>query len=132
MQLGVKTHPQQPRSSWKPGTIASATPTPRSYIVEVDGRKYRRNRVHLRDSLVTQADSSVLKEMQSLSTASLLAQTRFLKQPTLPSLTTKPSYPPAQEETDSKTAPPDPEKSPAVTRYGEVVKPPARLKDFIK
>ena len=46
----VKTHPQQAHSNWKPGVIADSV-APRSYIVEVDGRKYSRNRVHLRDTV---------------------------------------------------------------------------------
>jgi len=43
----VKAHPQQAHSNWKPGLIVDSVAL-RSYIVEVDGRTYRRNRVHLR------------------------------------------------------------------------------------
>ena len=47
----VKIHPQLQKSPWKPGTVQSVR-GPRSYEVEVDGVKYKRNRVHLRDSMV--------------------------------------------------------------------------------
>ena len=46
----VKTHPQLSNSTWKNGTVQS-TSGPRSYEVEVQGTKYRRNRIHLRDSI---------------------------------------------------------------------------------
>ena len=36
--------------NWKPGVIVDSV-APCSYIVEVDDRKYRRNRVHLRDTI---------------------------------------------------------------------------------
>ena len=48
--IRVKTHPQQAHSNWKPGVIVDSV-APRRYIVDVDGRKYRRNRVHLRDTI---------------------------------------------------------------------------------
>lgn len=53
----VKVHPQQPKSEWTAGTIKQEASSPRSYIVDVNGRKYKRNRVHLKDSKVV-PDSS--------------------------------------------------------------------------
>ena len=52
MSLGnrVKAHPQQAHSNWKPGVIVDRV-APRSYIVEVDGRKYRSHRAYLRDTI---------------------------------------------------------------------------------
>ena len=44
----VKVHPQKPDSDWKAGVILKNV-APGSYLVEVNGRKYRRNRIHLRD-----------------------------------------------------------------------------------
>ena len=55
----VNAHSQQPRSDWKPGVILIA---PRSYLVEVNGRSYRRNRVHLRDAVQSQTDSLPVQE----------------------------------------------------------------------
>ena len=46
----VKTHPQKSGSNWLPGQVLREA-APRSYIVEVNGRNYRRNRIHLRDTL---------------------------------------------------------------------------------
>ena len=45
----VKAQPQRPESMWLPGQVINVA-APRSYIVEVNGRQYRRNRVHIRDS----------------------------------------------------------------------------------
>ena len=114
----VKSHPQQPHSSWKPGTVVSATLIPRSYTVKADGRKYRRNRVHLRDSMVSRAGPSIQKETQSVSQVAS-SEASWLKQPILPSPTTKLAQPPDLEQTDSKEA--SSAKSP-VTRYGWVIK----------
>lgn len=41
----VKAHPQQPCSNWKPGVILENI-APCSYLVEVNGRTYRRNHVY--------------------------------------------------------------------------------------
>ena len=121
----VKAHPQQRRSDWKPGKVVSDLSTPRSYIVEISGRKYRRNRVHLRDSYVSQDDSSTSNDKQS----------------------TKPTLPPpgkalntSQESTIPSSKPVLTEQSdareeltePTVTRYGRVIKRPTRLADFTK
>ena len=46
----AKTHPHNTHSSWH-SAIVTEKVAPRSYIVDVNGRQYRRNRVHLRDSL---------------------------------------------------------------------------------
>ena len=48
--IRVKAHPQQAHSNWKPGVIVDSV-APHSYIVEVDGRKYRRNQGHLHDTI---------------------------------------------------------------------------------
>ena len=45
--IRVKRHPQTPNSDWTPGIVTSKA-APRSYIVQVDGQQYRRNRIHLR------------------------------------------------------------------------------------
>ena len=45
--IRVKCHPQNPNSDWTPGIVTSKA-APRSYMVQVDGQQYRRNRIHLR------------------------------------------------------------------------------------
>ena len=44
--IRVKHHPQTPNSDWTPGIVTSKA-APRSYMVQVDGQQYRRNRIHL-------------------------------------------------------------------------------------
>ena len=48
----AQAHPQQPHSSWLPGTVKSME-APQSYFVNVQGRTCLRNRIHLRDTLAT-------------------------------------------------------------------------------
>ena len=43
----VKCHPQIPHSNWESGTVIGKE-APRSYGVEVNGRFYKRNRIHIR------------------------------------------------------------------------------------
>ena len=50
LPIRVKGHPQQAHSNWKHGVIVDSV-TPSRYIVEVDSHKYRRNLVHLRDTI---------------------------------------------------------------------------------
>ena len=66
----VKAHPQQPRSKWKPGVILENIP-PRSYLVEVNGHTYRRNRVHLSDAVQSQTDSLPVREPDPAQTPGL-------------------------------------------------------------
>ena len=47
----VKTPPHRLHSGWTPGQVVRGA-APRSFVVEVHGRQYRRNRVHIRDTLV--------------------------------------------------------------------------------
>ena len=42
----VKCHPQVPNSKWESGTVIGKE-APRSYGVQVNGRFYRRNRIHI-------------------------------------------------------------------------------------
>ena len=121
----VKVHPQQPRSSWRPGTVESTTPAPRSYIVKVDGRKYRRNRIHIRDSFVSKPNPSLTREAIS-PTASTQSNPRKLLQRRSNNVQAQP------QDTDKKGDVEEPEQVPPRTRYGRVIKPPERLKDFIK
>ena len=52
--MRVKTHPQLPGSAWKANIVL------KRYLVDVNGRKYRRHRIHLRDTVESrQTQSSV-------------------------------------------------------------------------
>ena len=66
----VNAHSQQSRSGWKPGVILENI-APRSYLVEVNGRTYRRNRVHLRDAVQSQTDSLPVQEPDPAQTPGL-------------------------------------------------------------
>ena len=66
----VKAHPQQPRSDWKPGVILENI-APRSHLVEVNARTYRRNRVHLRVAVQSQTDSLPVQEPDPAQTPGL-------------------------------------------------------------
>ena len=44
--IRVKCHPQTLNSDWTPGIVTSKA-APRSYLVQVDGQQYRRNRIYL-------------------------------------------------------------------------------------
>ena len=61
----VQVHPQQPRSDWKAGVTLKDV-APHSYIVEVNGRKYRRNRIHLQDALQSKQVNSPISESDQL------------------------------------------------------------------
>ncbi|XP_032223598.1 uncharacterized protein K02A2.6 [Nematostella vectensis] len=111
----VIVHPQQAHSNWKAGTVVSMATTPRSYVVQVNGRTYRRKRVHLRDA---QPDLSAAQDHSA----------------------PEPSHD-APKSSGMSTCSPEPEPSgpgllvatttvltePVVTRSGRVVKPPQRL-----
>ena len=56
----VKAYPEQPHSDWKSGVILQNI-APCSYLVEVNGCTYRRNRVHLRDAVQSQTGSLPVK-----------------------------------------------------------------------
>ena len=86
----VKAHPQQAHSNWKPGVIVDSV-APRSYIhvVEVDGRKYRRNRVHVRDTIQSSqshsnAQQTATAEVADYSTNKYASQDDCSDTPPLP------------------------------------------------
>lgn len=127
--IRVKAHPQQAHSNWKPGVIGDSV-APRSYIVEVNGRKYRRNRVHLRDTIQSSQPQSSAQQTSTAETAD--------------SSTNKNA-----SQDDSSDTPPSPEQNPRMTssvdpvtlptsspvtriRSGRVVKPNTLLRDFVQ
>ena len=50
--IRAKTRPKAPHSTWVPGQV-TAQAVPRSYIINVDGHSYRRNRKDLLDTAGT-------------------------------------------------------------------------------
>ena len=94
----VKTHPQKPRSDWTSGTVLSKA-APRSYIEEVQGRQYRRNRVHIRNTLEPQQT-----ETQHLTETSTRHRVRI-----------RDTLDPHQTETNTNDPAPDPPKTNADT-----------------
>jgi hypothetical protein len=108
--IRAKSRPKVPDSRWIPGVV-TAEVAPRSYLVEVDGRVYRRNRVHLRDTLRQTPDTPVTRDVDDV---------------TPPVRVTSPV-----RARDNLTAPPmqSPQDQPhcAVTRAGRVSRPPKRL-----
>ena len=72
-------------SNWKHGVIVESV-APRSYIVEVDGRKYRRNLVHLRDTIQSSQSKpnkkkTALLRLQTPQLTGMLAKTIVLTPP---------------------------------------------------
>lgn len=61
----VKVHLQQPHIDWKAGVIIKDVAPP-SYIVEVNGRKYRQNCIHLRDALQSKQVHSPISQSDQL------------------------------------------------------------------
>ncbi|XP_020911108.1 uncharacterized protein K02A2.6 [Exaiptasia diaphana] len=117
----VKVTPQQPRSEWKVGTVKHEAATPRSYIVEVEGRKYKRNRIHLKDTMISSQHTS---QPPAPSQETLLAET--LNQDTPDKSTTdNTKSPKSSTATESTTASTD--SSTICTRAGRLVKAPNRL-----
>lgn len=124
----VKAHPQQTRSDWKPGVIVDSV-APRSHIVEVNGRKYRRNRVHLCDTIQCNPVQPNVQqtspgETTDLSTNHNANQDDDSTQPL-------PEQSPRMPSSVDPVAPPT--SSPVTrTRSGRVVKPNTLLRDFVQ
>ena len=127
--IRVKAHPQQAHSNWKPGVIVDSV-APRSYIVEVDGRKYRRNRVHLRDTVQS---SPAQPNVQQTSTAETADSSTNQNASQDASSSTQP-LPEQSPRMPSSVDPVTPPTSSPVTRTrsGCVVKPNTLLRDFVQ
>lgn len=102
--IRVKAHPQQAHSSWKPAVIVDSV-VPRSYIVQVDGRKYRQNRVQLCDTVQS---SQAQPNAQQTSTAE----------------TADSSTNHNASQDNSSSTPPLPEQSPRMPSSVDLVTPP--------
>ncbi len=104
----VKTRPKVTDSPWRPGIIAEKV-APRSYIVDVHGRQYRRNRIHIRDTLEHEKNP----------------ETEISGVAIMPDITEKPAEQKqvAAEQKDTE--------APTIRRSGRVSKQPEYLKDFV-
>lgn len=150
--IRAKTQPKVPHSTWKAGIVTSQV-APRSYLIEVDGRTYRRNRVHLRDTIehpppaVSSATPPASKPLTFDSTA---CTDNRPSTSTGSSSTSSPSPQPRSSPSPKSTSPASPRSTPSpasgakpkpvttvtpghtTTRVGRVSKPPPKLQDFVK
>jgi len=116
----VKVHPQQQRSDWTNGMVKKETSTPRSYIVEVNGRNYKRNRVHLKDTKLNpqQTDGDVPTTHKEAETSLVNSAKNTTSETTHVDSTTT--------HTEARPTTTDAEQ-PYTTKSGRRVKPPTRL-----
>ncbi len=122
----AKARPQKTDSPWLQGQVTDKV-APRRYLVEVNGKNYRRNCIHLRDAAVSVSE-----------TAHQTPQAEELPEcPVEEQAESAPTIPPAVEmsppPSTAKSKYPVTAKSQTVTtRAGRVSKPPARYKDFVQ
>ena len=119
----VKTHPQLPKSLWKPGMVRGVR-GPRSYNVDVDGATYKRNRIHLRDAVVSPKPVIVEKPQELLSEPATPKKPIVLSEPAVVN-TSKTDVKPVVP-TPTKPAPLPPNAK--TTRSGRVINLPVRFK----
>ena len=127
--IRVEDHPQQARSNWKPGVIVDSVAS-RSYIVEVDGRKYRRNRGHLRDTIQSRQSQSNVQQTSTAETADSSTNKNASQDDSS-------DTPPVPEQNSKMTSSVDPLIAPTSspvtrTRSGRLVKPNTLLRDFVQ
>ena len=118
--IRVKAHPQQAHSNWKPGVIVESV---------VDGRKYRRNRVYLRDTIQSSQSQSNAQQTRTAETADSSTNKNT-------SQGDSSDTPPLLEQNPRMTSSVDPVTLPTSspvtrTRSGHVVKPNTLLRDFV-
>ena len=147
----AKTRPKLRHSPWRAGIVTDKV-TPRSYLVEMDGRRYRCNRIHLRDAPdIEQAQEtwpSIPAEVDTptMTIGEVARQTSNTAPPEDPTNTTGPRAGPANTTvtpvSQTMSAPPScrkrtkepsatPSAAPTVTRVGRVSKTPKRLQDYM-
>jgi hypothetical protein len=135
----IRMAPLPGSKQWIPGRVVGHHNSPRSYIVECKGRRYRRNRRFLR--LSTYADYQHYKNKQPTTcpgpevTNVPVPQTPEAPNQSNPPVNPPPNPPPNNPKSPVKQNPPTPKSvsRPSTssteirTRYGRVVKPPTRL-----
>ncbi|XP_066289738.1 uncharacterized protein [Branchiostoma lanceolatum] len=104
----VETTPNQKTAEWKYGTCVQRV-SPKSYEVEVDGAKYRRNRKHIRETAEAPTTPSTEEEQTTATTPASTAE------PTTATTST------AEPTTATTSA------TPYITRSGRAVKPPDKM-----
>ena len=119
--IRAKGSPQKEGSPWLPGRVMEKV-APRSYLVEVNGRKYRRNRIHLRDTALPGTAYQVPRVADDV--PDIENNTGTQTTPTAPPVTKMPS--------PVKNKPTAPDKPQATTRVGRVSRPPAKYKDYVQ
>ena len=108
--VSVRAHPQQQSSHWKTGHIVAVEPH-RWYAVEVEGRTYHRNRVHIRD----RAETSNNADPPNMATATTYPATNGME--TSSPMTPVQSAPATQQHVQEEYC----------TKSGRVSKPPRYL-----
>ena len=105
----------------KSGVVKSKV-APRSYLVEVNGRSYRRNRVHVRDSLQSKTPVQTPGAVPDVTTA----ENTQIEQLMAPAVQCK------QNQVLSPIASPTRATStPWCTKSGRISRPPAKYNDFV-
>ena len=115
---GEEVHIQTKSGNWKPATVLGQCSTPRSYAVRTsDGRKYRRNRRHLRKTRSLSAKENPWGPADKVETPTATSES-MEETESEPMLNQNPTaYPQTQ----------NPCYEPYVTRSDRVVKPPVKL-----
>jgi transposase InsO family protein len=133
----VKTRPQVPHSEWRAGRVVKET-APRSYIVEVNGYQYRRNRIHLRDAIPSKDNSMTLREKSPSPVRPAIAHqpvsnnanSRVYKSPANRAVQRSPlSVTEVGKDMPTSPRAVTPDISSTMTRSGRVVNKPARFRD---
>ena len=119
--IRAKVHPKDHHSDWKSGVV-KAKVAPRSYLVEVNGRSYRRNRVHIRDSLQNKTPVQTPEPVPNVITAEN-TQTEQLIAPALQCKQYQVLSPIASPTRATST--------PKCTKSGRISRPPAKYNDFV-
>ena len=125
-EVRTKTSPQTKHSRWVPG-IVKAEVAPRSYHVEVNGRKYRHNSVHIRDTIATGPDVQIAEPDVNIETV----------EPPMSKVigdAEKSSPTKMNNEQSSGNVTPKPpliSQSQTTTRAGRVSKPPVKFQDYV-
>ena len=122
----------------KVGVVKQPAPQPRSYIVEAEGKEYRRNRRHLL-SVPEPAPAKLICPAATDYDVPYAPPSRVVT----PSSQSPPEKPPLNTQAGSSSPPENPQRSPVktparpsgsegyVTRYGRTVRPNPKFRDFV-
>ena len=119
--IRAKVHSKDHRSDRKSGVV-KAKVAPRSYLVEVNGRSYRRKRVHIRDVLQNKTPVQTPEPVPDVITAEN-TQTEQLIAPAVQCEQNQVLTP--------KASPTRATSTPRCTKSGRISRPPAKYNDFV-